>query len=62
MQSFVYKGCILKYERKNGQIIVCEGCYCGEQINDERVFASLGALRTFLDSEGWKTDKEEVLV
>ena len=56
MQTFIFQGVIAHYEINNGKVIVHSVDYDGEIYKCEKIFASIGELRRFIEADGWKEE------
>ena len=56
MQTFVYKGYLIKYELKDGRVFVSNVDYNNIQHDSDHVFGSIGELKRFTDAGGWKLE------
>ena len=57
MQSFIYRGYIIKYEIKDGKVVVSNVDYGDKQFHSDRVFDSIGELKRFTEAGGWKSEQ-----
>ena len=54
MQTFMYMGALVYYERKDGKIIVSLIDYNGEKHECEHTFNKISELKRFVELGGWK--------
>ena len=56
MQTYLYRGYIIKYEHRDGKVVVSEYIYGSETHHPDQTFASIRAMQQFIDNGGWEPE------